>query len=628
MNTVRDNVAHTKFRYAITSGSFGEGIELRGSDLDIMEVNTLNEIYADEKPRLKKHVTYFRMETDDVKPGFTQLILEENVNKHVSEICELFNGKHYLSSSLCKQQLLGFNSGFNIIHGPCLSDENGVVDIALCFHCKTWIPQASQWISRSNNSWPNHDVKQSIINHGVLFVPIGVKGSLKEFIEWRISFSVGEKMLISTFTHAQLLCYALMKILLKDVITTDTECSDLLCSYFLKTIIFWISEELPQSVWKPENLIPCFLRCFSRLIYCVKYSACLHYFIPEYNMFENKIKGHARKLLLDNLYTLHSYGWRCVLFSDQLSNFHVSTWMNPIESTTLRTVEVVKILNSKMIYILNNICAVDINMTDMDSYLYNRVISKIVSCDQSSLKYLYTYYMSLWCTHYVQSIPLTSHRSSNKHQYKQYKSCLCSLLQSIHHDAVSGWLMLASFFYQSKQYSNVLSVLGFSLSKFTPEKLTRSMNMSDIHCRLLTLKSFQKKSIVRLWKKMLVDFIRFKKKSLLIPNELQMENENGHYIVSSIVYAYFLQFLCHYHLNNVRQCQDCINTLHLVIAENYMIEKDASAKSRAYTILGIALQLSGDYEAARQAFMHSLEICTDHRYNTSKKRLLLMSSVD
>ncbi|VDI47792.1 Hypothetical predicted protein [Mytilus galloprovincialis] len=626
MNTVRDNVTNTKFLGTITSGSFGEGIELRGSDLDIMEVNTLYEIYADEKPRFKENVTYYRMKTDDVKPGFTQLILEQNVTKFALERCELFNGKQYLSSSLCKQQLSGY-SGINIIHGPCLTDKKGVLDVAFCLHCKTWISQASQWISRSNNSWPNHDVKQSIINHGVLFVPIGVKGSLKEDIEWRISFSVGEKMLISTFTHTQLLCYALMKILLKDVITTDTECSDLLCSYFLKTIIFWISEELPQSVWKPENLIPCFMRCFSRLIYCVKYSACLHYFIPENNMFENKIEGRARKLLLDKLYTLHSYGWRCVLFSDQLYNFHVSMWMNPIESTTLRTIEFAKTLNSKRIYMLRGMFAVDINMIDKENNLYNRVISKIVSCDQSSLKYLYTYYMSLWCTKYAQSIPLTSPRSSNKHQYKQYNSCLCALLQSIHHDAVSGWLMLASFFYQSKQYSNVLSVLVFSLSKFTSEKLYRFMNMSDIHCRLLTLKSFQKKSIVRLWKIMLVDFITFEKKSLLIPNELQMDNENGQYIVSSIVYAYFLQILCHYHLNNVRQCQDCINTLHLVIAENYFIEKEACVKSRAYNILGIVLQLTGDYEAARQAFMHSLEIYTNHRYNTSRKRLLLMSSL-
>lgn len=70
---------------------------------------------------------------------------------------------------------------------------------------------------------------------------------------------------------------------------------------------------------------------------------------------------------------------------------------------------------------------------------------------------------------------------------------------------------------------------------------------------------------------------------------------------------------------------NCINTLHLVIAKNYLIEKEASLKSRAYNILGIALQLSGDYESARQAYMHSLEIYTYHRYNTSRNILLLSS---
>ncbi|XP_052076446.1 uncharacterized protein LOC127714426 isoform X2 [Mytilus californianus] len=608
---------------SITSGSFGEGLEMRGSDLDIMALNKFHEVYADVKPRLNKNITYFRMETDEVKPGFTQLLLEQNFTKSVLGNCELLNGKHYLSSALFKQYIAGYTDGI-IIHGPCLSDKHGFLDRCFCFHCKTWIPQASQWISRSNNSWPSYNVKQNIIKHGVLVVPIGVKGSLKEDIEWRISFSVGEKILINTFTHTQLLCYALLKIILKDVIATYTECSDLLCSYFMKTVIFWISEELPQSVWKPENLIPCFMRCFSRLIYCVKYSACLHYFIPENNMFENKIEGRAREILLDKLNTLHSYGWRCVLFSDQLYNFHVSMWTDHIEPHTLHTIQVAKTLNSKLLYFSNNWKGVEF---EMHTYVYKKGIHLIVSCDQSYLKYFYTYYMSLSCAQSAQTIPLNSTRNSNKHQYKQYNSCLCTLLQNIYHDTVSGWLMIASFFYTSKQYKKALCIIMYSLSKCTHEKLYSFMDMSGIQYQLFKLKLFQKKSIVRLWKIMLIDFMKFGKKSGLIPIELQIEVENGVYTLSSIVYAYFLKFLCHYHLNNVRQCQDSIQTLQLVIAENYFIEKDNKYQYQAHNIVGIALQLSGDHEAARQAFMQSIEIYPDHRYNTSIKRFLLMSSL-
>lgn len=80
----------------------------------------------------------------------------------------------------------------------------GTVDLALCFHCKTWISPAMEWTRRSNNEWPGNDLKQSIMTHGVLFVPVGVKGSPKENIEWRISFPVGETLLIHSLKHTQM----------------------------------------------------------------------------------------------------------------------------------------------------------------------------------------------------------------------------------------------------------------------------------------------------------------------------------------------------------------------------------------------------------------------------------------
>lgn len=116
---------------------------------------------------------------------------------------------------------------------------------------------------------------------------------------------------------------------------------------------------------------------------------------------------------------------------------------------------------------------------------------------------------------------------------------------------------------------------------------------------------------------MLVDFMNFGRNSWLIPNELQMELENRESCIPSIVYAYFLQFLCNYHLNNVKQCQNCLHTLQLVIAEHYLMVKDTSLQSGAYNILGIASHLSGDREAASLAFMQSLEIYPHHRYNSS-----------
>jgi hypothetical protein len=62
------------------------------------------------------------------------------------------------------------------------------------------------------------DIVSTIESYGVLLVPIGCKNSPNERLEWRISFFVAEKHMIYSFSHTQLLCYALLKHLLKEVI--------------------------------------------------------------------------------------------------------------------------------------------------------------------------------------------------------------------------------------------------------------------------------------------------------------------------------------------------------------------------------------------------------------------------
>ncbi|VDI44788.1 Hypothetical predicted protein [Mytilus galloprovincialis] len=546
MNAVRDNILSNEEHTTITGGSFGEGLNMRGSDFDIMYVSSTLEVYEDVKLKFYQNITYFSMESDDVKPGYAQL--KQDYSKfrgRVVKHCEEQRGKHYFSSTLYKQRVTNKRVP-STIHGPCISNPTGHLDLAFSLHCKTWVYPAIQWIKRSNNSWPKHNVKQAIIKHGVLFVPIGVKGSPNEDLEWRISFSVGEKFLINTFTHTQLLCYALLKIILKDVIATFSGCEDLLFSYFLKTIVFWVSEELPQSVWEAEYIIPCFMRCFSRLIYCVEHSVCLHYFIPENNMFENKIVGRAREVLLEKLYMLNSYNWRCILFSDQMSNFNLSIWNIPIEPHAPYSKEIQIILLSYLWYLAN------ISLGFKTPSIVSIRIKQMYLCQQSSkssLKDAYIFCMSKYCHVYAQRVQLISTLSNNKYQYKQYKSCLSAVIDNIYHDVASGWLMVAS-----KQYSKALNIVSYSLSKCTPEKLCYMMTLSDIHCQLLKLQAFQKKSIMYLLKTLIVDDILFCENSTLLPDELRLNQWDKDRTYQSTAYAYFLNCLCYFHLNDVRQC--------------------------------------------------------------------------
>ncbi|XP_071128161.1 uncharacterized protein [Mytilus edulis] len=592
LNASRDSLLNEEHRLSITSGSFGEGLEMRGSDLDIMFVRKNIEVYVVKPHCVNPNMSYLSIDTNAVKPGFTKLRLKYTSSQTLLANCVQFTNKYYLSSKLCYQ--LVDTTNLLKIHGPCIADMEEAFDIADCLHCKTWVASAAHWITRSTNAWPNYNVKQSIINHGVLFVPIGVKGSSNEDIEWRISFSIGEKLLINTFTHTQLLCYVLMKILLKDVIASYSECKDFLCSYFLKSIIFWISEELPQSVWKPDNLIPCFMRCFSRLVYCVEYSVCLHYFIPQNNLFENKMEGCARKVLLEKLKILHSYGWRCILFSDQVYNVAASMNYLNMDYNELCVYNITKITNSFLFQLakINFRWSFNVKNISFSSWLKG-IIQKAVTSDKSFIKYVYTYFMSIGCSLRAQRITLNSTYSNNKSQYRQYKSCLSTLLQNIYHDAVSGWLMIASFFYKIKQYGKALRIIMYTLSKCTFERQFPSMKMSEIHHLLNKLKPFKKKSIVHLWKFVFIDSIIFERNSMLIPFELQIEVDQKRFFIPSLVYACFLHCLCHYQLNNVRQCHYTIKYLQLVIKRNYLIG-GLGLKAVANNILGVAFQLLGD----------------------------------
>ncbi|CAC5356946.1 unnamed protein product [Mytilus coruscus] len=326
----------------ITSGSFGEGLEMRGSDFDMMHVFTYSEVHENVNPRFNPDKSYLSMETDDVKPGFTQLRLQYCISQQAYELCEEHTSKHYFSSALCKQRACPVGS---ITHGPCVSDKDGTFDHAFGLHCKKWVSSVVQWITRS-----------------------------------------------------------------------------------------------------------------------------------------------------------------------------------------------------------------------------------------------------------TQKIPLDS-TNSNKYLYKQYNSCLSTLLQNVYHDTVSGWLLAASLFYKTKQYSKALHIIRHSLSKCTPDKLYRYMSMSDIHYQMLKLQPFQKNSLMYLKRTLFVDNIRFYLYSTLTPDELQTVELDYLLYLPSTTYAYFLNFLCHYHMNNIRQCQDSLQALQLVIEENYLIGGRVS-KEKAIMLLRIALKVLGDNEFA------------------------------
>lgn len=139
-------------------------------------------------------------------------------------------------------------------HDPCVSDTELYSDFALCLHMKKWPKIARRWVYRfRRGQWPSDTLINKITSGVCLLVPIGPKCEDNTELFCRISFSLAEKQLSFSFNYPQLLCYGFLKLTLKLFINKYEEVKNLLCSYFLKTALFWVSEESSLELFKVDN---------------------------------------------------------------------------------------------------------------------------------------------------------------------------------------------------------------------------------------------------------------------------------------------------------------------------------------------------------------------------------------
>lgn len=148
------------------------------------------------------------------------------------------------------------------------------------------------------------------------------------------------------------------------------------------------------------------MRCFWRLVYCVEYSVCPHYFISENNLFENKIKGRDRQILLNYLNILLSYGWKCILPALCLPRFQLSSNRNILYPANVN--DFVRIIQSRNLLSLNNFY-----FNKSIRRRYARAVGNLSRYKSTRLKRVHLYYMSVLCRDISQAIQVTG-RYGNK----------------------------------------------------------------------------------------------------------------------------------------------------------------------------------------------------------------------
>ncbi|XP_078326311.1 uncharacterized protein LOC144622904 isoform X2 [Crassostrea virginica] len=273
------------------SGSRREGFRFVDSDCDYMFWPTDHPVLWD-----LSQAQFYNTHTDKMilcdssesPPGFTLLWLPlEEASRNLLSACVRINGALYISSTKYRERYI---RGSDEVHGPCSSGTHGQIeyDYAHCFVSEFWPPSASSWRDRCL-SWPPPCVVNDIIRSGCHFVAIGHKLGIHTDIEWRISFSQAEQKLVYAMNHTQFLIYALLKMFVKEINYGLSEEEKLLCSYHIKTAVLWTIQQNAIHDWCPQNLLEGFWVCFKLLLKWVYEGVCPNFFIPENNMFLNKM---------------------------------------------------------------------------------------------------------------------------------------------------------------------------------------------------------------------------------------------------------------------------------------------------------------------------------------------------
>src|SRR6218665_2139265 len=168
------------------------------------------------------------------------------------------------------------------------SDYRGGIDAIQCLFCPQWPIDAKTWPLRARKSgWPTSLTISEIVQNGCHVVYSQHRACRDDELQWRLSFSIAEIVLLHSWTKTQQIVYHLLRYFAKrELIKKDCSKEDeVLCTYHLKTLMLWTCEEMPSKWWDSSPVIALCCELLSVLLDWLKRRHYPNYFIPEANLF-------------------------------------------------------------------------------------------------------------------------------------------------------------------------------------------------------------------------------------------------------------------------------------------------------------------------------------------------------
>ncbi|CAC5378297.1 unnamed protein product [Mytilus coruscus] len=225
----------------------------------------------------------------------------------------------------------------------------------------------------------------------------------------------------------------------------------------------------------------------------------------------------------------------------------------------------------------------------------------IDSCSSIFLQGVCKYYYSNICQQLVQKMSISKFN-------KQIKlSMFHKLLQEgLKTDAVSGWLLYASFYYVLGRYKTTLCIVDYILSRCTPGMFLLTIGYSEFDeilyqsqiCKHLTLGEKMKIGTI--------DCVIYNSGSCLIPEELRLYVMDDELMVLPDVMSHCLRFLCYHHLHEISMRNEALCDLQKS-AESVIPGTLDHAISPSFTISGVCNAIAGRKQCAFNCYKNALD---------------------
>ena len=633
------------------TGSKAEGLNLPGSDDDFMhDINNKDDIQVIQSVQEAESLQdkdVFVMTTENVSPCFALLRSVRHIRNNVLfNACRYIDNTLYLSSDLYVHNWELENSksvaGITSRQGPAIEawlpymdpSESGT-DIVLSIHCPFWPDAAKEWRIRLRKfGWPSPNDLKTIVDFGFHLVPVGHPHSTRNIMEWRMSFSVAERTLAWSFNHVQMQCYAVMKLILKEFINPHcSPSSRVLCSYFIKTLIFWVCEETDLSHWGKERFRECVIHLLRKLHECVRNKYLRHYFIPSFNLLSVKMTDQAQTELLGIFDIVLKSDIRIIEECKTLNN----VWCQYLRRNTY-TIEAAKLSMRNDMYLKNDECTMNAIVKiqqivlklhtcgcfDLITLINNHFVYK-TPMEEFVMKISLTY-----ASLFLDGAPVQNVR--NRTKYRKHR-LLRSNLFGIDISTCRLWYAMlitksGNCHLSARVVNNVLLRVspytiyysGYSLSHIGTERKLRYITNffgrdTPVTERARGAWMFD----------LQIMFEDIEKVPLAIQFELKYCDEDYGVVLSPFVCAYYLLFL---NFRGLRQYNNRDLALRLLIEVVNNPEQCGYYSWHSFNIAGYCLRVIGEVQQARDMFLRShaftLPYPAFHRYNSAQHYLKLL----